>query len=199
MPTVIPPDYAQAAALFDRAAGGDPAYVVTGHFLGIGPNDPTDVANAVFDAWQGSELGSQFQANTWRMRQVSVRVNRGAGIESGQSTRSPVVGQQGVNSVPPNTAVLVRKGTALGGREGRGRMYLPGLHQDIDNDNGIIVEPYFSQFQTFAAQFNTVCGINNVTHYLLHSAPQLGGAPPPTVVATLIVQPLLATQRRRLR
>lgn len=199
MPTVIPEGFAQASALFDRIAGGDEAFVVTGHGLGLPPNDPTDVANAVFDAWEGSEIGTQFMATTWRMRQVSVRVNRGNGIETGTSTRAAIPGQASSPALPPNVAVLVRKVTGLGSREGRGRMYLPGTQEDIVNDNGVIIAPHLGNWQPFAQQFNALCAFNNVELHVLHSLPQLGGAPAPTPVATLVVQPLVATQRRRIR
>lgn len=199
MPTVIPAGFAQASAIFYQVLGGDDALVVTGHDIGLGPNDPTDIANAVFDTWEGSNLGRALQANTWAMRQVNVRVNRGAGIELGVSTRAQIGGVSTDPGLPPNTVFLVQKKTALGGREFRGRMYLPGQSEGIVTNLGFILSQYLAIAQGHADEFLANSITNDVRLVILHSSPQLGPVPAPTNVTSLKVAPVVATQRRRLR
>lgn len=48
-----------------------------------------------------------------------------AGFTTGESTEGPTAGTHAMSSLPPNCAAVVKKLTGVGGREGRGRFYLP--------------------------------------------------------------------------
>lgn len=108
-------------------------------------------------------------------------------VDAGGNTNEPL---------PPNTALLVRKGTGLIGRPYRGRMYMPSMifENDILN-NGTMDsadrDSYQGHFDNWLDELQTGMATNMV---LLHSA-----AIAPTVVTDLTVDATIATQRRRLR
>lgn len=107
-----------------------------------------------------------------------------------------VTGTLAKNPCPPNTALLVRKNTAGGGRRNRGRMFMPPAwigEEDI-GPLGNIDASDLSDFQTLMGGFMTDIGAAGLVPVLLHSD---GGTP--TVVTSLAVQSTVATQRRRLR
>lgn len=97
---------------------------------------------------------------------------------------------------PPNTSLLVRKGTGLIGRPFRGRMYPPGLvYESTYSDGGVMSggdrDDYQEAFDGWLNELQTGMATNMV---LLHSA-ELA----PTVVTSLTVDATASTQRRRLR
>lgn len=100
----------------------------------------------------------------------------------------------------PNTAVLVRKQSALGGRRNRGRMYLPGFAlRTLVTSAGIIDSAYLedlnTNLQTFLEYVNAGTGFNATQLGVLHSEAPAAPAP----IISLVAQPKVATQRRRLR
>jgi hypothetical protein len=97
----------------------------------------------------------------------------------------------------PQVAVLVRKNTALGGRAGRGRLYLPGVADQQITPGGILSGGFITDLQeTFDAFFDEL-GNTNLFPLLLHQA----GSPlsTPTPITGFSVQSVIATQRRRVR
>jgi hypothetical protein len=106
----------------------------------------------------------------------------------------PRAGGQAGDSAPPNVAYLVEKRTALGGRSGRGRMYLPGVNEGRVNDNGTIVSASRTAIQTAIDAWFTALDNGGVAMYILHNA-----SSDATIVTSLDVDPVAATQRRRLR
>lgn len=100
----------------------------------------------------------------------------------------------------PNTAVLVKKATASGGRRNRGRMYVPGLAiRSLVTPAGIIDSAFLADFQTnldsFLSDINAGTGFNPTNLGVLHSEPPSA----PAVITTLTADNKVATQRRRLR
>jgi hypothetical protein len=102
------------------------------------------------------------------------------------------------NALPPNCAVLARKTTARGGRRGRGRMYIPWCVAETGVDEaGQIAGANRTPINTALAAFLTALGVNTVPMVLLHN-PGLTAPGAPNTVLTLVADPLIATQRRRL-
>jgi hypothetical protein len=100
----------------------------------------------------------------------------------------------------PNTAILVRKGTDLGGRRNRGRMYVPGAAiRSAISVAGVIDSLFLADFNTNLATFlstvNAGTGFNATELGVLHSEPPSA----PAEITSLVAQPKVATQRRRLR
>ena len=94
-------------------------------------------------------------------------------------------------SAPPNTAYLVSKRTALGGRANRGRLYLPGVDEADVSAQGTFGT---TALQAAVDQWLTDQDTNQLPMVILHN--DVGS---PTPVTQLIVSNRVATQRRRLR
>lgn len=103
-------------------------------------------------------------------------------------------GAFGGNAGPPNVAALVHKNTALGGRQGRGRLFLPCVAELAMGQNGLLDAAYLTDIQTvFDGMLNTFA-LGNLPLMLLH-----GDALAPTAITALTADGTFATQRRRLR
>lgn len=101
-------------------------------------------------------------------------------------------------TIPPNCAVLARKTTARGGRRGRGRMYLPWVILATDvSETGTILAAKVTALNTMCGLFLAALTTNGVPMYLLHG-PGKTNTGNPDQVTSLTVDPLIATQRRRL-
>lgn len=130
----------------------------------------------------------------------------------GQDGTSPLVvdgllgPSQGVGTgapLPQNCAVLVRKRTDLGGRRGRGRMYLPGIAEGQVEANGDIGSVFVDAWQGQADSFYDILtggGSQAATPpVVLHRSEGIGPEPLPTPIQSFTVESSIATQRRRLR
>lgn len=104
---------------------------------------------------------------------------------------------------PQNVAVLVRKETDLAGRRNRGRLFWPSVARGNVNSVGQLsdttVEGYQDTFDQFYVTMFTngeATGLSDFT--ILHTVSP-GGDLPPTPIARFSVEPVVASQRRRLR
>lgn len=110
------------------------------------------------------------------------------------------LGTDGGALQPPNCAVLVQKRTIMGGRKGRGRVYLPGISSvsgGLDSAGNFTqakaddVTAAMEGWRTDITAGDTGPG---ATPVLLHS-----DATTPDEIVAFTCVPKLATQRRRLR
>jgi hypothetical protein len=93
----------------------------------------------------------------------------------------------------------VHKRTALGGRKGRGRLFIPWAVADSNVDEaGIIVPATVVTMQTAVTSFLNGIITEGMNMVLLHSPDKSGVTVPPTTVSSLVVDGMIATQRRRL-
>lgn len=122
------------------------------------------------------------------------------------ATGAVVTGGTSGNFVPPNVACLVKKTTGLGGRENRGRMYLPFfLPQGAVNENGTILSGSLASVQTAVHNFFFALSATPYTPCLAH---RVYNTPHPphyvteittgSSVTAMTAEPIIATQRRRL-
>lgn len=110
---------------------------------------------------------------------------------------SRVAGHPGISGggmVPINTTFLFQKRTALGGRRGRGRMYLPGVSEGAVADDGSldtgVAAGLAANIGTWLADWP-----GDWVPALFHqSAPYA-----PSMITSINVSPKVATQRTRLR
>lgn len=99
---------------------------------------------------------------------------------------------------PPQVAMLIRKNTLLGGRSGRGRMYLPGVAEDQVNEAGVItpaiVDSATARFEDFRGKLIA----EGLVPLLIHGS---ASAPitMPIPISSFQADGRVATQRRRLR
>jgi hypothetical protein len=110
---------------------------------------------------------------------------------------SNIQGTGGSNGISSNVSYLVRKVTALGGRAGRGRMYLPGPTEADVNEAGAILGARVTSLQAALNDFLTQMVADGDGPVLLHGV----GSPisTPTPITSFSLDTRAATQRRRLR
>lgn len=185
----IPVGFAQATFIFTGAAAPNGAATT----LGLDPvsSDPVDIAELLASAW-AANIDAVFSAN---LQLSSILVKMGPN-ETGNFHELAVgnVGAVSGSCDPPNTAWLIHKITATGGRRGRGRMFIPGVFAANTNDAGVIDSGTFTALTSSWDAFYEDLVSNNVPPALLHS-----DSTPPYAITGLTVDPVVATQRRRLR
>jgi hypothetical protein len=197
MALVIPPNYSQA--VFRWGLAGDAETMV--NTLGL---DTTSVT-----LWEA--LVDSLAANTRTSLPVSVILTgysfQGVTLYRGQDGgppavyESPAVTHAGTNAgppLPPNCAFLLRKRTALGGRKGRGRMFIPagvGVGEDSVPSTGVLLE---AQRAPLATRYNDWINSLGPSPVLFHDS-ATPGSTAPTPITSFTLEARLATVRRRLR
>jgi hypothetical protein len=115
----------------------------------------------------------------------------------------PIVCTWAGSSLPPNCAVLVHKRTARGGRRGKGRMYIPWAAGSAIPENGTVMAADVTRVGASFTAWRNALATNPGPLVLLHrnsepGIPNPSPAGPPDTVTGHTVDPLIATQRRRL-
>lgn len=191
---VIPTGYAQLNWQMDGTSCPLGAEVVMGVDLEFYGDDIDDLAAFAYDEWV--DKIHPIQTSTTRLSNVHVKYGPSLTGPSADHAGS-AVGDITSAGVSPNTALLVTKNTADGGRGGRGRAFMPGLAEaDVDTDGGID-STYLAVAQAQWADFGVAFFFGGAPLVVLHSA----GSPitDPSPITSFTVQSLAATQRRRLR
>lgn len=204
MATVIPPAYAQVAFLHEHAPDPEPMICTMGFDLtGVG-GAFEDAVEAILNAWQ-LQVVPNMDTNTLSIGCVA-QIGQDGGPPLRIEVVTPTAGAIAGEYLPQNCALLVRKLTTLGGREGRGRMYVPYILLESDvSEVGAVATTRLADLQTtfsnlHADWMNTIGASAPATPpVLLHSEPQLGLTPVPTPITAFAVDGRIATQRRRLR
>jgi len=199
MALIIPPGFAQATIPFQHALVSREAVITFGVDVSDAGGDYVAAADRIMEAWDdtfGAYIDSQCAQGPVRLR---------VGQDGGDpiTVEGATVGATGAgnNQLPSNCAVLVRKRTGLGGRRGRGRFYIPwGVAESGVDDAGMIDVTDHGSYNTLAALFHTnlELGPPALPMVLLHDSSGIGTEPSPTVVTSLDVDRMIATQRRRL-
>lgn len=150
----------------------------------------------------------------WTFVGTTVRLMTSGGFLTGEDVVE-TVGTASGETLPQNSAILVKKNTGLGGKHFRGRMYLPmyGVLEDNVSNSGRISSGDVSSLQGRMNTFLAALDTNELIPLLLHYPFQEQVDPPtdpptyvvtdpepdPTIITGFSVQPVIATQRRRLR
>lgn len=155
----------------------------------------TAAAQFFHEAWSAAGVMNHLSAAV-RISGVLVKLGpnaTGPSVEIGLD----IPGLLAQNPTPANTSILVRKLTALGGRSGRGRSFMPGLSETATNDANEIAGSTVTALNDALEDFRDRCDSGGFTLVILHNP----GAPlsTPTEVTQLAVDTIPATQRRRLR
>jgi hypothetical protein len=168
--------------------------------FGVQPSetDPMDVAASVLAAITGASSLEGLMDNDVTI--VGVRASLGTdGSEDIVGEISTTLLCDGVFAAPPaNCAVLIHKRSARGGRRGRGRLFVPWALSEGDVDEvGKITPARVTAMQTIANNLLSNLSTQLVPMVILHNA---GITTPgaPNTVTSLVVDPLISTQRRRL-
>lgn len=161
---------------------------------GFGPT-PTDVANDVKTAYDGSDLESVIGSGADLQ---SILVKFGPNDIGPSAEVSAVIASDGGTPCDsPATSVLVHKNTSFGGRAGRGRLFLPNPPDAGIGTGGALDPTFVGQVNTRLEAFRVALVGQNIDMMLLHNA----GSPltDPSPVTSLTCDSQVATQRRRNR
>lgn len=119
------------------------------------------------------------------------------------STRAVTAFAGAVDTLPPNTAWLLQKRTALAGRAFRGRTYFPAVDQAAADDAGFLVQVFRDAYQLAANGWLfdiATVGTPVLIHSCFHAVTEpVCVAPAPTPTTSHVVDSRVATQRRRLQ
>lgn len=196
MPIVVPEGYGIASLNYTLVGDPQPMSVTFGVFSNGGP--PPDELAATID---GVATTSGFCTATrlndgYTYVGVEVRYMAPGGFITYVEGNS-VEGTRPQSPVISNTSVLVKKVTQLGGRRNQGRMYLPAAYASVAETTaaGGLLSDALTALQEVATDFKEALLTADIDMVLFHSE-----APTePTLITGLQVQPILATQRRRMR
>mgnify|MGYP003575904725 FL=1 len=196
MGVIIPLHEAQVSLVF-RCTGQVRECVTT---FGVRPDiqsvSAQDVAGDVRDAYVASGLGvSGNFSSSWTFVAVRASKMTNSGVSFGEVATGNV-GTQTANTIPMNGAVLIRKVTQEGGRRNKGRMFWPPLafNESIVSPAGVIATAELAAEQTKWSNFLLNLSSGDYPMVVMHD-----DGSPSTLVSQLVLQALLATQRRRMR
>lgn len=186
----IPVGFCQATWNFSGNGLQHPAAVVCGFDQGSGAA-VEDVASSLYNL-MGITILTKL-TNDINLDSCVVKFGPDSTGPSAEATGSFTggVSSPGASS---QVAYLVRKNTGLGGRRGRGRMYLPGVNEAAIGSDGVLDSTFLGELQDEVDEFVGSLSLASLPMVVLHD-----DATAPTAVTTLVVQPVVATQRRRLR
>lgn len=187
---IIPVGYAHVQHFFGGAGLPNGAAITYG-VSGFGETDPEAVALQMhLDL--STNWSSQWSSQI-RLEETRVKFGPNATGPFGSHVEQ-VAGTGNTAMAPNNTALLIEKRTQLGGRSGRGRLYMPGLVESVVGPAGDIDPASLAIYQTTAEAWLVDIETTQTGMFLFHAA-----SSDPTRVTSLTVDPVAATQRRRMR
>lgn len=191
----IPLGYAQVNFVFSGLSCPTGAECTLGVDVTGFAGSATDAADAVNAAWDTSNINT-LQVVTCELAETRVKFGPTATGPTGINTDA-ISGADGSPGVSPNTAFLIHKVTAFGGRAGRGRLYLPGMDETQVNDSGDIdgtlTDAMTGAWEVLRDELESA----DLRAVLLHGpdSPLSGG----TVITGFVCDGFAASQRRRMR
>lgn len=200
MGVVIPESFALGQIIVRRSGRAAPYVSTIGLSSGV-LTDPQDFADGLDDAVTAD--GSLFPASdpgqwssAYSYEGVAVTYMLASGPVN-TTSGTPALGENVLAPAPPNVSLLVSKSTPFGGRQSRGRMFLPPVwiaESNIDAGGTIAAGPV-AAMQSRLTAFMNALDTAELTPVLLHGTE----ATLPYEITSLTLQSLVATQRRRLR
>jgi len=155
---------------------------------------PTAVAQAFETILLNSGLYANVNSDT-DMTSVLVKFGPNAtGPSALEPANEPGTGGTAGAAAP---AYLIHKVTALGGRAGRGRFFIPGVPEAAVGPGGVLASGVASAVTTAVGELLADLIAVDLPPVLLHNE----GSPvsTPTTITDLTCDPVVATQRRRQR
>lgn len=197
MGVIIPVGYGQVTVKMRQASLARQAMCTWGYEapVGLDLDVQATAVRAILTA-AGRLWAPARYVNGWALEQVQLTVNTVSGIFSGEDNTS-TPGTLSGEAAPPQVAILIKKNSTLGGRAGRGRMYLPSSHISETNitQQGTISSGELTALRNTATSTLDDLNASDWPVRLLHST----GSPGPNAVTQWTVQQVVATQRRRIR
>lgn len=196
MTIIIPDGYGQVTHHFELAGSAKSMSWSHGYKYDGGGDAPGN-AEICQEAATGTTgpYHADHMLTGWTYLGTSTQENQDGVIALGTSPVA-IAGTNMGAAAAPNISILLKKGTGIGGRKNQGRAFVPpcfpgenliSITGTIDSDTLVSMQGFYTAY---------VAGViaGELTSVILHSE---AGAP--TVFTSLIVQSMVATQRRRLR
>ena len=191
---IIPAGFAQLNAIHAGAAVPTGAQYTIGFDLQSYSGGPQDLAQLFELAVVASGLYANL-ANTVDLVAVLVKEGPNAtGPSHLEPANQPSSGGTAGATAP---AFLIHKNTDLGGRAGRGRMFLPGVPEASVNPGGVLASGVATAVTNDLQVLFSEMTAENAIPVVLHNL----GSPitTPTPITSFVCDPVVATQRRRQR
>jgi len=201
MPKLIPVGFADCALHFTRTADLEEMLITFGVEI-VDPLPPGQLAIDISSAFKSAFPSSAYPAVVKYVR-ATARIGQEGGEETVEEKVENINGSASIQVQSSNCALLVKKRSNRGGRRGRGRMFVPWLDSTKVDPNGIYNATQVTTEQGRWTTFHDLLEVgqagNPTPMVVLHNSE--GNSPPgtPTRVTQLVVDPIIATQRRRLR
>lgn len=195
---IIPVNWANWITQYTFEGDAEPMITTMGVNVSTWGGDYADGIEWLNDLWYDCFQGST--SDTVTIGPASLAVGQDGGDPITYEDPDSQAGSAPSFPMWPNSAVLIKKSTASGGRRNRGRCYVPGLAiRSLVSPAGIIDSAFLADLQTnldtFLATVNAGTGFNPTNLGVLHSEPPAA----PAVITGLTADAKVVTQRRRLR
>lgn len=199
---VIPPGFGLASIILTGPEGTQPYVTTIGVGLADAGGDFVGVANRVFDSY--ASVFDTLTNDKLIFDRVSLLVGSDGGNGSVDSDLAPRQAVRSVDMAPTAMSLIARKNTAVLGRRGRGRMFIPGVLADGDvMATGAIEAASKPIFEDALEEFLTSLSLVGPSiypiapPYLLHSEGASSTSPSP--ITSLTPGPLVGWIRKRIR
>ncbi len=181
---------------------GDPEPMAVTYGVQLEGQAPTDAQVTINDlhaAFASTMLGVPH--NSYQLRQSELRyvVAELGPVQVAIQVSAITAGGTGA-PLPQNSALLYHKRSNSAGRRNRGRFYLPGVGEGTIDGVGRIDPAQMAALNNLGTNF--LAGVRasaSVAEMVILHSLGISPAGPPTVVTKITCDPVIATQRRRLR
>jgi hypothetical protein len=202
MPLNIPPGFGQYVHHFELL--GDPELmVITGGWQAAdGSVDPNAAADGMHTAMSNMAINRLPNALKLIKTTTTLVTSVGAPPLTGIKVSVQAGGRANASLLTQNVTWLAHKRTALGGRRGQGRWYIPAVPDVSVNDIGALNPNEVTDWNTALATYKQACEALASVEALvvLHGQSTGGGGPlAPSVIVSFDMDLRVATQRNRLR
>lgn len=200
----IPEPYAQVNHFYTGVNAPSGAQVTYGVIKFPNFDDAAVEAEYFHTQWCSYILAQQTEDITCTKTLFKAGPNEdGPSAEFSDPTNGTLTG----SSTSPAISALIKKGTALGGKKHRGRLYLPSMREADVNESGLITSGQVDELQNVFNGWRAQLEGDDYLLVLLHAyllddndepLPENQQTEPDTITS-LTVDPVVATQRRRQR
>ena len=185
---------AQISLRYSTPGSGGPAYNIFAVDPTVAGSSPTAILAGMNTVLGTDDFLMQQVADDYVMDRIRIVVKSDGGPDAVAEQALNLPGGGAGTPITSQVAILVKKVTGFAGRAFAGRFYVPGLEEgNVDADN-LIAGAVLTNMQTSADDFLSAIEGNVGTMVIDHAA-----AIDSTPVVSLLVDQLVATQRRRLR
>jgi len=200
MGVVVPVGFAQVSMQFFLTGDAEAMVATVGVDCGTEDN-PTTIADEVWTnlTSSGTAYAASSMSDLYTVGPFVASIMTPTGPQIGTGIFSITGENDAVTPPPNNVSWLIQKRTARGGREGRGRMYIPPaeLHDGNIDAVGDIFTTIHVRMQACMTGLLLAQDSDGHPLVLLHS--EATGPLPPDPITALAAQGKVATQRTRLR